>query len=202
MRSGRRETHAVRQSNSVSNNMNIMDPAERAVLVEKLRASQDALVAGLAGISEFQAKFKPNPDSWSIEDIVEHLGLAEHGLYRLMTAYSEPLDSAWDSRREEPFEKLGTDRRRKVSAPERVRPTGRYDSLANALSQFLANRDRNILYIERCQEDLRMRTTKHPLGPITCRECVALMIGHPLQHLEQIKEIQTQPQYPSSGEAA
>ena len=176
-----------------------MNPAERAVLVEKLRASRDALVAGLDGTSELQAKFKPSPDAWSIEEIVEHLALAENGMYRLMTAYSEPSESKSDSMREETFEKLGTDRRRKIGAPERVRPTGRYGSLANALNQFLANRDRTMVYVDRCQEDLRMRITTHPLGSISCRECVALMIGHPLQHLEQIREVQACPAFPSPG---
>ena len=173
-----------------------MDEAERASLLEKLRASRDALVQGLAGISDLQGRFKPGPDSWSIEEIVEHLAVAEHGMYRLITAYSEPCGSRFDSTREEQFEKLGTDRRRRVSAPERVRPTGRYGSLENALNQFVANRKRTMTYIQTCEEDLRMRTTKHVLGQISCRECIALMIGHPLQHLEQIRAVQASPGFP------
>jgi uncharacterized damage-inducible protein DinB len=175
----------------------VMDTAERAALIEKLRASRDALVEELAGVSESQAKFKPAPDRWSIEEIVEHLAVAEHGLYRLITAYSEPIESPADSKREETFERLGTDRRRKLAAPERARPTGRYGSLSNALEQFTANRERTILYVDSCQDDLRMRITTHLLGRITCRECLALMIGHPLQHLEQIKEVRASPGYPS-----
>jgi hypothetical protein len=174
----------------------MMDPAERAALVEKLRASRDALVEELAGVSDTQAKFKPASDRWSIEEIVEHLAVAEHGMYRLMTAYSEPLESPADSKREEAFERLGTDRRRKLGAPERVRPTGRYGSLSKALNQFTANRERTIQYVGSCQDDLRMRITSHLLGRISGRECVALMIGHPLQHLEQIREVQASPEYP------
>jgi hypothetical protein len=174
----------------------IMDPAERAALVEKLRASRDALVEQLAGVSDAQAKFKPAPDRWSIEEIVEHLAVAEHGMYRLITAYSEPLESAADSKREETFEKLGTDRRRQLGAPERVRPTGRYGSLSDALKQFTANRERTIQYVDGCQDDLRMRIVTHLLGRISGRECIALMIGHPLQHSEQIKEVQATPGYP------
>lgn len=175
-----------------------MNADERAALIEKLGTSRDALVTGLADISNSQAKFKPGPDSWSIEEIVEHLAVAEHGMYRLITAYSQPSESSPGSTREDIFEKLGTDRSRKVSAPEHARPTGRYGSLANALDKFLANRQRTITYIESCQEDLRMRIVTHPLGSITCRECLALMIGHPLQHLEQIREVQASPEFPKS----
>jgi hypothetical protein len=174
-----------------------MNTEERAALVEKLRASRDALVAGLAAVSESQAKFKPAANSWSIEEIVEHLAVAEHGMYRLITAYSQPAESPADPMREEQFEKLGSDRRRRVSAPDRARPNGRYGSLTNALNQFVANRERTISYIESCDDDLRMRTTTHPLGVMSCRECLALMIGHPLQHLEQIREVQANPRFPS-----
>jgi hypothetical protein len=117
-----------------------MDASERAALLEKLRSSRDTLVAGLAGISEVQAKFKPRPDSWSIEEIVEHLALAKHGMYRLLTAYSDLSKSPAHATHEESFETLGTDRRRKVSAPKRVRPTGRYGSLANALDRLECTR--------------------------------------------------------------
>jgi hypothetical protein len=174
-----------------------MDSAVRADLIGKLRASRDALVKELAAVSELQAKFKPSPDSWSIEEIVEHLALAEHGMYRLITAYSEPTQSPSDSKREEVFEKVGTDRSRKLAAPDRVLPRGRYVSLSNALTQFTANRERTIQYVDGCEDNLRMRITSHLLGRISCRECLALMIGHPLQHLEQIREVQACPGYPS-----
>ena len=40
----------------------------------------------------------------------------------------------------------------------------------------------------------------HPVaGEITCRECLALVIGHPLRHLQQIREIKGSPGYPAAA---
>ncbi len=166
-----------------------MDPAERISCVQQLRASRDGLVNALQGVSDAQAKFKPAPDRWSIEDIIEHLAVAEHGMYRLITAHYEPLDSPADREREKTIAERGRSRAEKLEAPERVRPRGRYGSLSAALAQFNANRDRTIQYVESCEDDLRMRVTQHSLGRISCQECLSVLIVHPLRHAEQIREI-------------
>jgi uncharacterized damage-inducible protein DinB len=166
-----------------------MDLAERISCVEQLRASRDELREALQGISEEQAKFKPSPDCWSIEEIVEHLAVAEHGMYRLITAHYEPLDAPADREREKTIVERGRTRAEKIEAPERVRPRGRYGSLSAALEQFNANRERTIQYVESCEDDLRMRATQHALGRISCQECLSVLIVHPLRHAEQIKEI-------------
>lgn len=166
-----------------------MDAAERSACVEQLRASRDDLITALEGVSDAQAKFKPRPDRWSIEEIVEHLAIAEHGMYRLITAHYEMLEAPGDREREKMIAERGRNRAYKIDAPERVRPRGRYGSLSEALAQFEANRERTIQYVENCEDDLRMRATEHPLGRITCQECLAVLIVHPLRHAEQIREI-------------
>lgn len=169
-----------------------MDLAERTSCVEQLRASRDELANALQGVSDDQAKFKPAPDCWSIEEIVEHLAVAEHGMYRLITAHYETLDSPADREREKTILERGRNRAEKLEAPERVRPRGRYGSLSAALEQFNTNRERTIQYVESCEDDLRMRVTQHALGRISCQECLSVLIVHPLRHAEQIREIRQQ----------
>ncbi len=70
-----------------------MDVTERSALVEQLRAGLDTLLQSVSGVSEIQAKFRPGPEQWSIEEIIEHLAVTEHGMYRLITAHYEPLAS-------------------------------------------------------------------------------------------------------------
>lgn len=174
-----------------------MDVAERSSLLEQLRAGLQTVLQSVSHLSDSQAKFKPAPDQWSIEDIIEHLAVTEHGMYRLITAHYEPLAEPADRGREEMFANLGRNRSKKMEAPERVRPRGRYDSLASALDQFRENRERTIAYIATCEDDLRTRATQHLLGRMSCQECLMVLIAHPIRHAEQIREIQQAPGYPT-----
>ena len=174
-----------------------MDAAERTSLVDQLRASRDTLLEAVAGVSDAQAKFRAAPDKWSIQDVVEHVAVAEHGMYRLITAHYEPLDAPADRTREQTFAQRGLNRGEKLSAPERVRPKGRYGSLSSALKQFQENRERTMRYIADCQDDLRMRSTEHLLGKLSCHECLMILIVHPIRHAGQIREIKQSLGYPS-----
>ncbi len=84
-----------------------------------------------------------------------------------------------------------------MQAPERVRPKGRYGSLATALHQFRENRERTIAYIAACEDDLRTRATQHLLGRMSCQECLMVLIAHPVRHVEQIREIKQAAAYPA-----
>jgi uncharacterized damage-inducible protein DinB len=174
-----------------------MDLAERTSLVDQLRASRDALLEVVASVSDTQAKFKPAPDAWSIEDVVEHLAAAEHGMFRLITVHYELLDAPTERTREEMLAERGRDRQNRLQAPERVRPRGRYGSLSSALGQFQQNRERTIAYIAECQDDLRRRATEHLMGRISCQECLMILIAHPFRHAGQIREIKRSARYPA-----
>lgn len=172
-----------------------MDAAERSSLVAQLRNTRDLFLQTVAGVSDGQATFKPGSDRWSILEIAEHLAIAEQGMYRLITTHCEPLDRAADRTREAGF--LNPDRSRRLEAPERVRPKGRYSSLLQALDQFIANRERTIDYVDTCEDDLRKRATNHAVGRISCQECLMLLISHPARHVEQIREIKNSSGFPA-----
>jgi uncharacterized damage-inducible protein DinB len=173
-----------------------MDVAERTSLVDQLVASRDTLFDAVRGVSDAQAKFKPAPAGWSIEDIVEHLAVAEHGMYRLITTHYAPLDAPAERTREEMFAQRGRDRCNKLHAPERARPKGRYGSLSSALEQFQQTREGTIAYVAGCEDDLRMRATEHLFGRISCQECLMILIAHPIRHAGQILEVKQSPAYP------
>ncbi len=174
-----------------------MDTAEKALLLGRLLASRDTFTASLANVSEVQARFKPSPDRWSIIEVVEHVAVAEYGMYRLISAHFEPLDQPRFGRENEFLERIGLDRTDAWEAPERVRPKGRYASLSEAARQFTVNRDRTITFVRDCQDDLRARVVNHLAGKITGQECLAILVTHPLRHLDQIRELQADPQYPA-----
>jgi hypothetical protein len=87
----------------------------------------------------------------------------------------------------------------KRQAPDAGQPAGRFGSLPAALGRFSAYRDATIAYLSGCQEDLRSRTIVHPVfGTISCYEAFLVILGHPLRHADQIREIKASPDYPSS----
>jgi hypothetical protein len=50
---------------------------ERQRLVAHLEMTASWLASEVAGLSEAQLTFRPSPTAWSVEDVVEHLGIAE-----------------------------------------------------------------------------------------------------------------------------
>lgn len=173
-----------------------MTPDERSAIFDQLKQGTDALKAELEGVSAEQAVYHPDAGRWSILDCVEHLALAEPLLLDLIANQSFPSDPAAKGR-EESYLRHSTNRSRKFNAPEGMHPGARFPSLDATLRAFWAARDRTQQYLTSVGDDLRARKTLHPVaGEITCRECLALLIGHPLRHLEQIREIRNSPGFP------
>jgi len=170
-----------------------MEESEKRLLLDALRESRQAFLAALDGVPEAEAVWKPGPDQWSVLECAEHVAVAEGLMFRLVTDGTPITEPApVDRNREERFRKgaLAPDRSRKFVAPAGTGPCGRFASLSEAAEQFTASRERAIRFVEACTEDLRSLSTVHPFaGRITCQECLWLLIGHPLRHAEQVREI-------------
>jgi hypothetical protein len=174
-----------------------METTSRVELTGQLKETRDTFLAGVSGITEAQAKFKPAPDRWSIEECAEHLALVESGLLARLAQEWSPSERIERPERQLELRELGMNREIKRQAPQRVHPTGRFGSLSKALEQFVENREKTIAYLGNCQDDLHARTVAHPIATMTCHELVVMMAGHTLRHLAQIREIRAAPGYPS-----
>jgi hypothetical protein len=174
-----------------------MDDSDRAVAVANLRTTRDAFQSSVAGVSEAQARFRPSPNRWSIEELVEHVAVAEYGMYRFI---SDLHKVETDPHTVESAATLAHATNRNdihLEAPERVHPKNRFGSLHAALSKFLENRNRTIEYVQNCQDDLTLRIIdQHPLGVVNARDCLSILIHHPARHVEQINELKANPAFP------
>jgi hypothetical protein len=170
-----------------------MTDDDRRSVLERLSEMLPALRSELEGLTSDRLTYHPAPGAWSILDCVEHIATAESVMFVLIARRSPPVASPAEGREDKDF-RGSLNRARKFSAPDSLRPSQRYASLEAALDAFAEWRGRTIRYIEEGAGDLRSRTTIHPVaGEITCRECLALPMGHPLRRLEQIREIQASP---------
>ncbi len=173
-----------------------MDESDRASILAELFHSREALRNSVSGLSEAQARFKPSADRWSIEEIVEHVAIAEHGMYRLITAYHQPCDDSQRSISAASLARMSDRKKRPFVAPERVVPKNRFGSLNAALEKFLESRERTIEFVKSCPDDLRLRMVDHPAGRMNGRDCMKVICLHPARHVEQINELKADPAYP------
>ena len=174
-----------------------MDTVERDALIRELRDNRENFCASAYGLSEAQARFKSSPDRWSIEECVEHVALVEKRFLDRITSEFTPSDSSNRPDLERHLRATMANRADRRKAPDPVQPTGRFGSLPAAIGQFSVFRDATIAYLSSCQDNLRSRTITHPvLGTITCHEAFLIILGHPLRHADQIREIKASAGYP------
>jgi DinB family protein len=181
--------------------MKMISPAaqtdtERKSLLQLLRRTEMLYLATLEGVSPAQAVFKPGPDRWSIAEIAEHVAAAEEFIYKLATAAS-PSKEQSDPQMDEKIHRGAADRRRTFVAPERVRPYGRFDSIAQAAAAFSAALQKTIVYVEQSRDDLRRLRLMHPAaGSIDVYQNLLIMAYHPERHAKQIEEVKSSEGYP------
>lgn len=175
-----------------------MTDSEREFAIQKLFEGREAVRRAIHGLGEAQLQFKPQPDTWSIAECVEHLAKAEDLMFALIEKGAAnpdgvPLDPAKYGR----FTTAVIDRSRKITAPEGVRPHGHFASTQAAIAHFDQSRERAIAYTRDCTEDLRSLFTKHPvLGEIDCYRCLLLLAVHPARHAAQMEEIKQHSEFP------
>jgi len=175
--------------------------AERKSAIAYLTSTKDDLLKSIIGLSESQLNFRSTPESWSIKQCVEHIAITETNLFEMIQGI---LKDAADPRRrsevklsdEAVFAKI-TDRSFKVKAPEPVQPSG-ITSLDDSLEKFLAQRKKNIDYVQSTEDDLRNHFHTFPgaFGTLDAYQLIIFMAGHSKRHTLQIEEVKTNPNFP------
>jgi len=124
-----------------------MDRALREKNATMLATGTQSILDSVAGLSEEQARLRPEPGRWSVLECIEHVILAENRMFELLTKQSVAAASPDDGRREELFARGSTNRIRKFEAPEFAKPKGRFPSLAAAVEEFRRCRARTEDYL-------------------------------------------------------
>ena len=166
-----------------------MDESDRQRDLRLLAQGRDAVHQAVRGLSDEDAALRPAPDRWSVLECLEHICVSEDSMYEALTTRIPRVDQPGRRDREEEIIQGTPLRREKFSAPERLRPTGRFASLVDALQHFSRARARTIEYVESCDRDLRLYRAKHPaMGEITGEEFLIIFALHPARHAHQIRE--------------
>ncbi len=177
-----------------------MTREERDYLVEYMKTTQTVLVQAMKGVSEAQWKFKPDEQTWSIANVMEHLILTE--AYFLNDLTKKILATPAQSRlataiasEDRKFAAAIADRSKKGKAPEMLVPTNQWPDKASALQEFRARRGRTIEYVSTTKDALRAH---HGGGnnPRDVYQYLVLVAAHTARHTAQIEEVKTHASFP------
>lgn len=165
-----------------------MTSERRAQIVATLEDSERRFREAAGDVPADKQGFKPDPERWSPLEIVEHVGMAEAGMFRMLNA-ATPSERREDPAREQQLMSTLVGRAKPAPAPDRSKPIGRFDTLADALEAFGAARRKTIQYAAETELDLFAVAAQHPLfGNVNGYELLTIMAGHPLRHAAQIRE--------------
>jgi hypothetical protein len=157
---------------------------------------REKLKETVSGLTEEQANFLPEGEKWSVANLVEHISMVENGIARISAkllgeAQTKGEKTSGEAKISENFlQKAAWGRTQKFEAPERVHPSGKL-----TIAESLAKLDENRLKLEELRplfESVECSDFKFPhpaFGDMSAHEWLALIGGHELRHMQQIKKI-------------
>ena len=173
---------------------------ERETALALLARSRGVVLKAIEGVTESQARWKPTPERWSILEYVEHLAVSDDALVALVKRTLEsPARAETTEERSAREQKIReTPVPRGVNrAPEHLKPVARFNTLAEAVSAFLAARERTVEYARSTADDLRKHFAPHPvLGSLDGFQWLCGNARHAESHAAHVVEIRGMPDFP------
>jgi hypothetical protein len=178
-----------------------LESKERRILVDQLKDTKNAFIKSTKGLSEEQLNFKKSIDKWSIKECMQHIALAEKGLWSVAhEALKLPANSVRRSEikiTDEEISKVGNDRTAKQQAPESLKPEkAKWTSAKEITESFKEDRAALIKYVKTTTLDVRNHVTDLAVGPVDAYQVMLLIAAHSDRHIQQIEEIKRDPKFP------
>lgn len=157
---------------------------------------REKLKAVIGNLSEEQANNLPEGEKWSVAQIVEHIAKVEVGMTQIsakLLSEAQKNGGKSDGKAvisKEFLEKAKSAATQKLEAPERVRPEGG-KMIADSLNSLSESR-RKLYELKPLFEEVECSGHKFPhpaFGDLTAHEWLALIGGHEMRHLAQIKRL-------------
>ena len=157
-------------------------------LTQVLEEGRRDVVDALLSVPADQAAAKPAPERWSPLECIEHVVTVEHRFLGWI-ANGAAIESQPDGEKEQQLGRLVRNRQRKAQAPEAVHPTGKFQTMADAIAAFNEARDMTVRIVTARGAELYGVGVAHPrFGEMNAAELVHVIAGHACRHAEQIRE--------------
>ncbi|HEY1240276.1 MAG TPA: DinB family protein [Bryobacteraceae bacterium] len=170
-----------------------MSPESRTEIVQTLEDGRQQFVETVRDLTEAEAQAHPQEGRWSVLECVEHVTTVEERfLGRIEKAQREGAPPV-NREHEAELAARVKDRTMRAQAPDFVRPTGRFQTLAEAVDAFHAVRGRTIGFAEQNAGELYSLAEAHPrFGPLNGMEFLIMMNSHVLRHAAQVSELRAE----------
>ena len=172
---------------------------DREFALKYANDTRDDFVKQLTGLSDAQLNFRAAEGRWTIGEIAEHIIVVENALRGMIEAgMKTPVPACKDEFRIQDVSVILsiTNRQQKFTAPEPVRPNGRWKTVPDLLANFETTRKTSVDFMKNQKEDMRSHFAAMPLGKLDAFQGFLFMIGHSERHLAQLKEVKADAKYP------
>jgi hypothetical protein len=175
-----------------------MTNEDREHLLVHFEMTTQMLAEQVRGLSPAQLEYKASPDRWSIREVVSHLAVAEPDYWRDI---QKALKAAPDMKEKKSVATdadilwYGIDRVVHTKTGGGHEKVDTYKDLGEALGKFQALRATMIDYIKTTNDDMR----GHSFGSqqvIDCWQWMLEISTHAERHIQQIREIKNDPNFP------
>lgn len=172
-------------------------------LLQYYQTTLDNLREQTAGLSEKQLHFKPDEDTWSVSQCLEHIVLTEKALAEMvgevMTQPANPEDRNLLTSSDDELIAGITDRSFKAKAPEVLQPEGKYKQASQAIEELIEAREALLTLInDTSVEDMRSRIADAPFGKLDGYQYLLFVAGHTARHTAQIEEVMALDTFPAN----
>jgi hypothetical protein len=144
-------------------------------LISQMRANAQRIRVLAEGVSDDQARWRPDPASWSLLEVINHLRDEEREDFRVLLelALCRPDES-----------RPGID-------PEGWVTERRYNEqdLGECLESFLTAREESLVWLKGLASPNWGATYEAPFGRITAGDIFASWVAHDLLHMRQLVEL-------------
>ena len=187
------------EKESVANKLEIVIISD---IFEYLDETKENLEESVNNLSEEQLTFKPDEESWSVAQIVEHIVIVEGALKEMLENKiedGEDLDLKTEVvLTDDQVVGMITDRSTQIQTQEQFIPTAKFTEADEALEAFNDQRENIVDWLKDSEVDMRNYINEFPFGKIDAYQTMLFMAGHTQRHTEQIKELKSHPDFPES----
>jgi hypothetical protein len=173
-----------------------MTPGERQRLIAHLEMTEAWLESEVGGLSDQQLEFKMTPESWSVEEVVMHLAIAEPQYWTsFKESLAKPVQPEFKAQATDvAMLWYGIDRTQRTTTGEARVPRDQFPDMKTSLASFKKLRGEMMKTARETQEDLRAR--QYLTASQDLYQWFLMISTHAQRHIMQIREIKAHKNFP------
>ena len=173
-----------------------MTVGERQRLVAHLEMTEAWLDSEVNGLSDAQLKFHMTPESWSVEEVVMHLAIAEPQYWNdFKASLAKPANPEFRPQSTDAgMLWYGIDRTQRTTTGDARVPRGQFPTMAASLASFKKLRLEMMKTARETQEDLRGR--QYLTASQDLYQWFLMISTHSQRHILQIREVKAHKNFP------